>query len=262
MSSVQEPTNPCQPSPCGPNSQCREINSHAVCSCLSGYIGMPPSCRPECVVSAECSQDKACINQKCVDPCPGTCGSNARCQVLNHNPICSCSAGYTGDPFVQCLLERSKHERESIHEIASISTCQFLEPVLEEPTGNPCVPSPCGPYSACRAVGNLPACSCLPNYIGRSPNCRPECTINAECSSNLACINEKCADPCVGSCGVNSICTVVKHSPVCQCKNGFSGDPFSVCSEIQYCKLTLSCLFLYYAAFISKHIFHRICIIS
>lgn len=128
----------------------------------------------------------------------------------------------------------------SIDDQPQSTTYNFLEPVVEEPTGDPCVPSPCGPYSACRVVGNLPACSCLPNYIGRSPNCRPECTINAECSSNLACINEKCADPCIGSCGINSICTVVKHSPVCQCKNGFSGDPFSVCSEIQYCKLHLS----------------------
>jgi hypothetical protein len=106
--SVDEPTNPCRPSPCGPNSQCREINSHAVCSCIIGYIGMPPDCRPECVVSAECSQDKACVKQKCIDPCPGTCGSNARCQVLNHNPICSCSPGYTGDPFIQCLTEKSE----------------------------------------------------------------------------------------------------------------------------------------------------------
>lgn len=69
---------------------------------------MPPDCRPECVVSAECSQDKACQNLKCIDPCPGTCGSNARCQVLNHNPICSCTSGYTGDPFLRCFIEDSK----------------------------------------------------------------------------------------------------------------------------------------------------------
>lgn len=69
---------------------------------------MPPNCRPECVISAECAQDKACLNNKCVDPCPGTCGQNARCQVLNHNPICSCSPGFTGDPFLQCVVEKSE----------------------------------------------------------------------------------------------------------------------------------------------------------
>lgn len=94
--------NPCEPSPCGPNSQCREVNGHAVCSCVIGYIGSPPSCKPECTVSSDCALDKACINLKCRDPCPGTCGLNARCQVTNHNPICSCQPGYSGDPFIRC----------------------------------------------------------------------------------------------------------------------------------------------------------------
>lgn len=102
------PIDPCQPSPCGPNSLCRVINNHGVCSCKSGYIGSPPNCRPECMVSTDCAQDKACINQKCQDPCPGTCGLNARCQIINHNPICSCIAGFTGDPFIRCIKQESK----------------------------------------------------------------------------------------------------------------------------------------------------------
>lgn len=100
--------NPCIPSPCGQYSNCRVVNEHAVCSCKEEYVGSPPSCRPECIVSADCMQDKACIGQKCQDPCPGTCGINARCHVVNHNPICSCNPSYTGDPFVRCTLEQSK----------------------------------------------------------------------------------------------------------------------------------------------------------
>lgn len=67
-------------------------------------------CKPECVVNSECIQNKACLNQKCVDPCPGTCGVNARCQVVNHNPICSCSPGFTGDPFDECVKPKRKHD--------------------------------------------------------------------------------------------------------------------------------------------------------
>lgn len=104
------PTNPCQPSPCGPNSICREVNSHAVCSCQPNFRGSPPNCRPECVVSSECTQDKACVNQRCIDPCPGTCGVNAKCQVVNHSPICSCAKGYTGDPFVRCTQVECEHD--------------------------------------------------------------------------------------------------------------------------------------------------------
>lgn len=95
-------TNPCQPSPCGPNSQCRESKGQAICSCLPLFVGVPPNCRPECVVSSECLSNLACINQKCVDPCPGTCGESARCNVINHSPICVCKHGLTGNPFTRC----------------------------------------------------------------------------------------------------------------------------------------------------------------
>lgn len=94
--------NPCNPTPCGPNSLCRAINGQAVCSCAPDYIGSPPNCRPECVVNNECQQNQACYKFKCTDPCPGTCGLGARCQVINHNPICSCPPGFTGDPFTRC----------------------------------------------------------------------------------------------------------------------------------------------------------------
>lgn len=121
--------------------------------------------------------------------------------------------------------------------------CTFLlrlvflgPPVHDVPTGNPCVPSPCGPNSQCRVIGNTPACSCLPNYIGRPPNCRPECTINAECPGNLACINERCKDPCPGSCGYHATCIVVSNTPHCSCEPGFTGDPFTGCTPIPLSK--------------------------
>lgn len=93
------------PSPCGPHSICRVMNDRAVCSCSPGYQGTPPHCRPECLVSTECPPHLACINQKCNDPCPELCGLNADCQVINHNPICSCPRQYIGDPFTHCFKE-------------------------------------------------------------------------------------------------------------------------------------------------------------
>lgn len=98
------PQDPCSPSPCGPNSQCRVINGQAVCSCVQGYLGTPPSCRPECVLSSDCPRNLACSNQKCIDPCQGTCGLRTQCQVVAHNPICSCLPRHSGDPFTRCDL--------------------------------------------------------------------------------------------------------------------------------------------------------------
>lgn len=91
------------------------------------------------------------------------------------------------------------------------------------------MPSPCGMYAECRNIGGTPSCSCLPRYIGSPPTCRPECRVNSDCPMNLACMNEKCRDPCQGSCSITSLCTVYNHVPVCTCPEQYTGDPFSNC---------------------------------
>jgi hypothetical protein len=96
------PPNPCTPNPCGPNSQCQAVSGQAECGCLSNMIGSAPNCRPECILNSDCPASSACVNQKCVDPCPGTCGSNSECRVVNHSPVCSCVAGFTGNAFNDC----------------------------------------------------------------------------------------------------------------------------------------------------------------
>ena len=201
------PTDPCEALPCGPFSNCRTLNGHAVCSCQPGYLGVPPGCRPECTVSSECLQNKACIENKCADPCPGICGKNTKCLVVNHNPICTCASGYTGDPFTYC-------EKEGI-------VVPSTGPGSRE---NPCTSNLCGPNSQCREINGQPACSCLTNYVGRPPNCRPECKDNSECPTILACINEKCKNPCPGSCGDMARCSVQNHVPLCTCPEGYEGD--------------------------------------
>lgn len=96
---VPEIKDPCYPSPCGSNTQC----NNGICTCIPEYHGDPYSgCRPECVLSSDCSKDRACVRNKCIDPCPGTCGSLAICNVVNHIPMCSCPDGMTGNAFVLC----------------------------------------------------------------------------------------------------------------------------------------------------------------
>jgi hypothetical protein len=126
----------------------------------------------------------------------------------------------------------------------------IIEPIKDVESGNPCVPSPCGPYSVCRDIGDVPACSCLQGYVGRSPNCRPECVINAECPGNLACFCEKCTDPCPGSCGSHALCQVVNHVAQCSCYPGYHGDPYTDCVPVEaseYCmyKICMSVVVLY-----------------
>lgn len=203
---VENP-NPCQPSPCGPNAECRVAGSSPSCSCLPQFIGSPPNCRPECVSNAECPSNLACINQKCKDPCPGVCGLNAECRVVSHAPNCVCLPNYFGDPFSQCTIKQQEVE------------------IL-----NPCKPSPCGVNALCKERNGAGSCICLPEYIGNPyEGCRPECSINSDCPPNRACIHNKCQDPCPGTCGQNANCQVINHLPQCYCLPGYSGDPFKYC---------------------------------
>lgn len=101
-----EEIHPCRPNPCGPNSECREFNGHAVCSCIQGYLSAPPTCRPECNVNSDCDKNEACSNQKCINPCLGTCGIGAICEVINHYPFCKCPPRYTGNPSTRCSIIR------------------------------------------------------------------------------------------------------------------------------------------------------------
>lgn len=156
----------------------------------------------------------ACINQKCRDPCPGSCGSGAECRVVSHSPQCLCPPGYTGDAF---------------------RGCQIMDVPLA-----PCSPSPCGPNAICKEQRNAGACVCLPDHIGNPyEGCRPECIVNSDCSTNLACIQNKCKNPCNNICGRNAVCSVINHAPTCACLPGLTGSPYQNCYEEILRKLIL-----------------------
>lgn len=109
-----EKPDPCHPSPCGANAICKERNGAGSCQCLPEFSGDPyTGCRPECVLNSECPQEKACINNKCVNPCIGICGSYAECRVINHAPSCTCAIGYVGNPLVACHPEPKPARKQS-----------------------------------------------------------------------------------------------------------------------------------------------------
>jgi len=126
--SAREPSrdDPCNPSPCGSNAQC----SNGICTCIPEYQGDPyQACRPECVLNTDCSRDKACVRNKCIDPCPGTCGQNARCDVYNHIPMCSCPTGMTGNAFANCIPFQCMY---FVHQHFNSSTNLFKYPNLSQ----------------------------------------------------------------------------------------------------------------------------------
>jgi len=233
----QYPKDPCLPSPCGPNSLCRAIGDAPACSCTQNYIGAPPNCRPECSINSDCPADKACIREKCRDPCPGSCGFLARCSVINHTPSCVCPEGYTGDPFVGCNTLPQRPRKNSVfHDIivrklVSISNRRNSIYIhISVPPPDRCNPSPCGQNARC----NDGICTCISEYFGDPyVGCRPECVINADCSRDKACMLHKCRDPCVGTCGFNAECNVINHLPMCSCPRNMTGNAFISCTALQ-----------------------------
>lgn len=217
---------PCTPSPCGPNSICKETSDTPSCTCMPNFFGSPPYCKPECTSNSECPSNQACINQRCKDPCVNVCGINSQCKTISHSPMCFCDTGFIGDPFSACTLQQD-----------------FVQ---ERPT--PCEPSPCGANAVCKEQNLAGSCTCLPEYIGNPyEGCRPECTVNTDCAPNKACIRNKCQDPCPGACGNLASCNVVNHLPSCSCPPGYTGNPYSRCDvqqgkdpnqepELTYCK--------------------------
>ena len=178
------------------------------------------------------------MREKCRDPCPGSCGNLARCEVNNHVPICTCPEGYTGDPFSNCfpqppgenyfLFAQSaelprKCDNKSTYFGASLAPPQPAEEDL-------CAISPCGPNASCRDG----ICTCLPEYRGDPySGCRPECVLNTDCPQNQACFRNKCRDPCPSTCGQNALCDVYNHIPMCSCPPSMSGNAFVFCSPVE-----------------------------
>lgn len=206
------PKDPCYPSPCGSNANCRVRNDITVCECIQDFHGDPyVGCRPECVLNSDCARNLACMNTKCRDPCPGVCGQAAVCTVTNHIPICTCPPGLSGDPFRACVLFE-----ERVHQVER----------------DPCNPSPCARSATCRVRNGNADCECLPGTFGNAfVECKPECTVNSDCARDKACVNTKCIDPCPGVCGYQAVCNVINHSPICSCPRDMIGDPFTECKR-------------------------------
>lgn len=82
------PSNPCEPSPCGPNTQCTILkNGVAKCTCLPGYIESPNTIRGCVPKSDQCN--------------PNPCGLGAKCDS-DRVPPCYCPKNTVGNPYQSC----------------------------------------------------------------------------------------------------------------------------------------------------------------
>ena len=98
--------NPCDTTTCGSGAICSVVGRTPVCSCPPRSTGdAKKQCTTfECISASECSSDKSCVGNKCINPCsiPGVCGKNTECHAKSHLQTCSCKPGFTGDANFGC----------------------------------------------------------------------------------------------------------------------------------------------------------------
>lgn len=185
-----------------------------------------------CRSDSDCPITEACVNRDCTDPCLYTqCGQNAVCKSdYNHKARCVCLDNYKGDPFTKCIRPECTRDDD----------CPFNLACQNEKCRDPC---DCAPGAQCRVTNHQALCRCPPGYEGNGrDSCKLiqneiqyECSVDADCSSKLACFNRECKNPCIESkpCGTHAICTVIDTLPlrtmICQCEPGYSGNADSAC---------------------------------
>lgn len=212
---------------CGRNSECVARLHSGECQCKSGYYYDGNHCRKiECNSDQECSLEKKCDNHICKNVClVNQCGTNSICVADNHQQLCQCLPGYSGDAHVQC------------DEV------------------NYCESNPCAPGAFCENSHGSFSCFCKEADMVGDPytvGCQKavECQINDHCPKSAKCIHDKngvpkCRDACEDvQCGRNSECFAENHVGLCRCRSGYEGNPNrnNGCKPIKTsCKSTLDC---------------------
>lgn len=223
------------PCNCGINAACYVKDHKPVCSCREGYQGNPNlACHSvECRSDSDCTDDKSCVNTNCVNPCllSDPCASNAECYATNHVTNCRCRSGYYGNPSERCLVIGCYSNSDCPDDHACINM-QCVDPCLRD--------RPCSSRAECRAQNHISVCRCPPQYSGNPyVNCQPieepECRQDGDCPTQLACLNQKCQDPCpvIYPCQDPAECTVLPTFPVrtmaCVCPSGYVSSGSSTC---------------------------------
>jgi len=218
---VEKP-DPCDPSPCGPRTICTVNNfGNPICRCEPGLVPKPDTitgCGPECVRDPDCETGYICEEQRCIekpDPCdPSPCGPGTMCMANKFgNPICRCLGNLVPKPdtITGCGPECTRDQDCESGYVCQDQVC------IEAP--DPCDPNPCGPGAECTPNGvNGFTCACPPGFFGdaRVKCTKGDCEVDPDCSTDKACENYYCVDPCKGdTCRKTDFCQVVTHRPVC-----------------------------------------------
>lgn len=197
-----------------------------------------------CESDEQCSFDRTCYNGNCVNPCilGNPCAVSAECYGDNHRAACKCPPGLHGDPFEKCEQVECQTDTDCPQERVCIAH-QCVNPCAD--SANP----PCAPNAICYVRDHATGCRC-PDYLPignplsycerpRHPEApEPECRLDSNCPSQLACLNEHCTNPCTAltPCSTTAKCSVLNSIPLrtmtCTCPEGWILNKEGECKPI------------------------------
>jgi len=208
----------------------------------------------QCTIHLDCSAPFACIKGKCTDPCgeANVCGTNATCSVVNHQASCSCPDCYFGQPTVKCELDNECNPPEPKQTIcqshldcADNKVCEPVKAICVDP----CADHNCGDNKRCEVRRHRHNCICKFGFILNSAGefiCAGdniECRRHEDCSSELACTDNKCKNPCEGGqlCPADKTCVMMNHQPICLCLEECNPS-VEICLRDEGCPANMACV--------------------
>lgn len=180
--------------------------------CRSTEICEKNRCIEGCRTNSDCSFKSACISNSCQNPCSmKTCGTNAYCVPINHEPLCRCPEGFSGDAYQGCQIQKLDCHVDSDCGFGKICTsnlcivgcrsdnnCPFDKTCFNRKCIDPCsIENACGVNSLCRSINHKADCSCPPNHFGDPRIHCVESKQNLEafeCSNDIGCGPGKICD--------------------------------------------------------------------
>lgn len=239
--------NPCHATRvCGPNAICSRINHSTRCECPLGFEGTPnpqQGCvrKPSaCTRSSDCPPDHMCIGNLCQVPCQdhSGCAIGEKCSDNKCHKICHSSSNCLHGEHCSfgICIPGCKIDSDCLHnQLCKSSKCECLPgfKLIDDKCSNinECFDNPCHPSAQCIDSPGSFTCLCPTGAVGDPyktgclmPN---QCRRDNQCEDSLACLKGKCSNPCQAKvCGLNAICSTIKHRVTCACEKGYLGNPF------------------------------------
>lgn len=171
----------CEEDTCADSATCIGQQHQPKCHCPPGTTGSPyiechgeKVSQPGCRTDSDCSNQLACINQLCINPCAKSdvCSAEQECKVLDTLPLrtvlCQCPTDTIADNNGLC--QPIKHPQPAC---SVDSDCNDSDRCLRGNCIESCKIDNCGVNAQCRAHNHQSTCTCAPGYTG---NAHVECT--------------------------------------------------------------------------------------